>query len=292
MEKKQITQDDLKQFIKVHNLKLVRIAEIAGLSEGSVNSCFKHQIINNGVPRSFTRQTIAKMNEELPRLADEIAACAMQFGKDPKEVFTNQRGKTYDKALVEPIKTGVARYFNINPFLERVVGWNKTRKHNVLETNTGKAHGCITREDMNCINDELEFVSDWLMKRELVADTIGNSEPKDADSKEDNKGTGARMEQSFESNAQPWDDTSLTLQERTRLVRERWANGILFFRVNGGYTLEGDDARFAGGIDSRISPYTDAASGLTTAYMDEEVLQSVLPKMVCQEKRIVFTDMY
>ena len=292
MEKKQITQDDLKQFIKVHNLKLVRIAEIAGLSEASVNSCFKHQIINNGVPRSFTRQTIAKMNEELPRLAAEIAACTMQFGKDPKEVFTNQRGKTYDKALVEPIKTGVARYFNINPFLERVVGWNKTRKHNVLETNTGKAHGCITREDMNCINDELEFVSDWLMKRELVADIIGNNEPKAADSKEDNKGTGIRMEQSFEGKAQPWDDTSLTLQERTRLVRERWANGILFFRVNGGYTLEGDDARFAEGIDSRISPYTDAASGLTTAYIDEEVLQSVLPKMVGQEKHIVFTDMY
>lgn len=170
MDKKKITQDELYQFIQAHDLKLARIAEVAGLSEASVNSCFKHQIINKGVPRSFTRQTIAKMNEELPRMAAEIAACSMEFGKDPKEIINNQRGKTYDKALVGPIKNGVARYFNINPFLERVVGWNKTRKHNVLETNTGKAHGCISREDMNRINDELEFVSDWLTKRELVVD--------------------------------------------------------------------------------------------------------------------------
>ena len=170
MDKKQITQDELRDFIKAHDLKRARIAEVAGLSEGSCASCLNHQVINGGVPRSFTRQTIARMNEELPKMAEAIASCVMEWGTDPKELKNGRKGRVYDKTLVEPIKVRVAYFFNINPFLERVVNWTKTYKHNVLETNTGKAHGNITQEEMNRINDELEFVSDWLLKRELVAD--------------------------------------------------------------------------------------------------------------------------
>ena len=170
MEKKQITQDELRDFIKAHNLKRARIADVAGLSDGSCASCLNHQIINGGVPRSFTAQTVARINEELPKMAEAIASCVMKWGTDPKELKKVYNVEKYDKALVIPIKEKVAYFFNINPFLFRVVGWTLTKKHNVLETNTGKAHGNITQEEMNRINDELEFVSGWLLKRELVAD--------------------------------------------------------------------------------------------------------------------------
>ena len=289
MEKVKVSQDVLYQFLMEHGIKLVRLAELTGLSEASINSCFKHQLINNGTPRVFTRQALLKMTEALEQIANALRGSVLKFGSD--QVYTNQRGATYDPALVEPLKK-IGCYMNLTALVERVLGWNQKKKENVLVTRSSKAYGTISEADATAINNELLAVAGVLSSYEVVGDVSGNGSTQAAESKEDNKGKRTRMEQSFESKAYPWDDTSLTLQERTRLVRERWPNGILFFRVNGGYTLEGDDARFAESIDGRIYSYTDAASGQITAYMDEEVLQSVLPKMISQYKCIAFTDMY
>lgn len=303
MEKVMITQDTLFQYITEHNIKLVRLAELTGLSEASINSCFKHQIINKGVPRSFTIQGIKNLNVAIGQLASELRQCLLTFGGD---VFENQRGKIYDRALVEPIKKGVARYFNINPFLERILGWSKVKKHNTLETNTGKAHGCITREDADRINAELLSVAGYLSNVEVVPDESPAKSPAQsptltlpfgegaqaqvAETKTDKKQTGKRTE--VASSAYPWDDTSLPLPERSRLWREQYTGGVLLFRVNGGYTAEGDDALLLQQIDSTIVPYTNVETGLITAWMDSEQMSNILTRIIAQDKRVMFTDMY
>lgn len=167
MEKVQVSPDTLYLFLTDHGLTLSRLAEIMGYSVASLTSCFKHQLINNGVPRQFTAQNIERLNVAITQLASELRQCMLHFDNDRKP---NQRGKIYDPALVEPIKKQVGRYFNINTMTANVLGWNKTKKHNVLETVTGKAYGCITKEDADRINAELLSVAAVLESYMILPD--------------------------------------------------------------------------------------------------------------------------
>lgn len=166
MEKVKVTSDVLYQYFTDHGLTFSRLAEMMELSNASLTSCFKHQLINNGVPRNFTAQNIVRLNAALEQLAKELRGCLLQFGSD--SAYTNQRGKRYDPALVDPIKIKIGRYFNINALSTNVLGWSKTKKHNVLETMTGKAFGCISQDDANRINTELLSVAGVLSSYEVV----------------------------------------------------------------------------------------------------------------------------
>ena len=289
MEKIKVSQDELRIFLRGCHFINAALARKMGVTEGIVSGCFHHKLNRHGKPLSFSKKNIELMNVALQQISKDLIECKLKFAKD--EDSSSKRFIDDSPAVVESMRK-ISEYIKLSGLTNKALGWDKRKcDYNInLKANNPRVH--LSKEDADRINAELLAVAGALSSYEVVGDASGNGGTQAADGKEDNKGKRTRMEQSFESKAQPWDDVSLTLQERTRLVRERWPNGILFFRVNGGYTVEGDDARFAESIDGRISPYTDAASGLTTAYMDEEVLQSVLPKMVSQDKRIVFTDMY
>ncbi|MBQ7180079.1 MAG: hypothetical protein IJR87_02160, partial [Bacteroidaceae bacterium] len=247
-QKVQISQDTLYQYITEHGIKLVRLAELTGLSEASINSCFKHQIINKGTPRSFTAKAVVKLNAALEQIADNLRGSILTFGSD--QTYTNQRGKTYDPELVEPLKQ-IGELLNLTALVGRVLGWSKDKKENVLVTKSSKVYGNISEDDVNRINAELLSIAGVLSSYEVVPDegsseTINTDKQDDKPVKTNNKGTRTRngMEGSSELPKNEWDDTSLPLQERSRLLRERWSNGMLLFRVNGGYTAEGDDANY------------------------------------------------
>lgn len=101
-QKVKVTQDIVYQYLTEHGVKLVRIAELMKLSEASVNVCFNHFPGTNGQPREFTRSSLRKLNEALNQMANMLRGCLLTFGSE--QMFTNQRGKTYDPALVEPMK--------------------------------------------------------------------------------------------------------------------------------------------------------------------------------------------
>ena len=174
-EKEQITQDQLYQFFTDHNLKLVRLAELTGLSEASINVCFKHSPGTNGQPRVFTRRAVRKINAALEIMAQEIKSCRLDF--ESNKVKPNQRGKVYAPGLLEPIKTKIGYYFNITKMVEGILGWNYIKKHNVLDSNTGKAYGCITKDDADRLNLELMIVSNMLACCEVVAEQDRYHEP-------------------------------------------------------------------------------------------------------------------
>jgi hypothetical protein len=167
MEKVKVSQDVLYQYLTEHGIKLVRLAELTGLSEASINSCFKHQLINNGTPRSFTRQAVRNMNEALEQIADVLRGLVLQFGSD--QTYTNQRGATYDPALVEPLKK-IGEWMNLTALVERVLGWNQRKKENVLVTRSSKAYGTVSQADATAINNELLAVAGVLGSYEVVAD--------------------------------------------------------------------------------------------------------------------------
>lgn len=297
MEKVKISQDTLYQYITEHNIKLVRLAELTGLSEANINSCFKHHKDKQGNPRYFTRCNLSKLNAALEQVADELRGCLLTFGSD--QTFTNNRGKTYDPALVEPVKK-VGNMLNLTALVSRVLGWNQNKKENTLVSPSSKNYGNITRDDADRINAELLAVAGVLSSYEVVPEespspTLPEGEVvrvQTADTKQNERGTRKGVKPSFKSPSYPWDDTTLHLQERSRLYREQYAQGVLLFRVNGGYTAEGDDARLVNQLDGNIHPYTDAASGMTTAYMDSEQMSNILTRLIAQDRHVMFTDMY
>ncbi|MBQ8713128.1 MAG: hypothetical protein IJ551_09975 [Prevotella sp.] len=286
-EKLQVTQDVLYQYLTEHNVNLSGMAREMGANPTMVAGCFKRMPDRHGKPRHFTAQTLPRLNSGLPLVAQRMREGLVTFGSD--QTYTNNRGATYDPATMPQIK-GLSRWFNLTAFLMRVLGWTESKKNFTFSAPSSGIYGCISRDDVNRINAELLSVAGVLSSYEVVAD--GETEPQTADVKTDSKPTRKRMEQTFESQAQPWDDTSLSLPERASLLRERWPQGVLLFRVNGGYTAEGDDARMLNEIDTDIAPYTDYATGLTTAYMDADQMAAVLPRLVADGRRVMMTDMY
>lgn len=294
LQKVQVNSDVLYKYLTDHGVKLVRLAELMGISDGSLTSCFKHQIINKGVPRTFTDKNIIRLNDALEQVAEQLRGCVLTFGSD--QVFTNQRGKTYDPALVEPMKL-IGKWLNLTALVERVLGWNKDKKEKTLVTPSSKIYGTITKDDVDRINAELLSVAGVLGNYEVVSDEHGVTNcaagiNQFAEPQNNNKSFAQRKSVSFAAEHNPWDDTSLSLQERTRLVRERFQNGVLLFRVNGGYTVEGEDALHVQELNSSIYPYTDQTTGLTTVYMDEDTIKKVLPLLLLENRNVFFTNMY
>jgi len=163
-----VSQDTLHQYLTEHGVKLVRLAELTGLSEASINVCFNHKMGSNGKPRVFTPQAIEKINEALPKLADSISGCLLTFA--PKNKKPNRKGNVYDPALVCPIKNEIGRHFNLGFFCEKVFGWSKSMKHNILESNTGLAYGHISKEDVERANTELTAVASVLASYRVIID--------------------------------------------------------------------------------------------------------------------------
>ncbi len=173
MEKVKVSSDVLYQYITEHGIKLTRLAEHIGLSDASINSCFKHNLNKNGVGRTFTHKGIERINMALPYIADTLRELTLHFGSS--QVFTNQHGRTYDPALVEQMKK-IGNILNLTALVERVLGWNKSKKENILVIRSSKVYGNISEDDVNRINAELLAVAGVLGSYEVVPDDAGDSE--------------------------------------------------------------------------------------------------------------------
>jgi len=284
----QVSQDILRDFIRDHDLKLVRLAELTGLSEASINVCFRHRKGTNGLPRTFTSQNIQKINEALPQIADALQGCILKFGGD---TFDNNRGKTYDRALVKPMKK-LGEWFKLTALVKRILGWNQDKKEATLVSPSSKRYGCITKEDADRLNAELLSVAAVLSSYEVVEqnpdkDAINpdKQDDKPIKTKAVNKGTPAPVRNE-------WDDTSVDLLERYAAFHRLFPNGLIAFAVNDGFTVCEDDARLLARIDTMLQPYTDPATGHVTLYMDGTKWRQILRFWDDGDEPVAETPMY
>lgn len=168
VEKTKISQDFLYKYLLEHDVILTLLATEMGVSEGIVYGSFRHLLNRHGKPLNFSKANIIKLNDALVRIADELRRSVLNFGSD--RAFTNQRGTTYDPALIEPIRDGVGKFFKLRGFTERLLGWNKAKLNFVLSAPSSKIYGCISKEDVDRINAELLSVAGVLSSCEVVAD--------------------------------------------------------------------------------------------------------------------------
>lgn len=299
MEKNEITADDLRKIWEEHNLTITMLASKMGVSEGIVRGCFKHTLNRHGKPLRFSKTNLEKLNAAMDQIAQELRNSIITFGSD--KTYTNQLGNTYDPGTLESINH-LGTYFNMKKMVMRVLGWTEAKRFTVLSVKNSPVYGNVTREDIVRINTELLAVAGVLSSSEVVAEESptqshtttlpkgDGAQAQVAETKTDKKQTGKRTEVAL--SAYPWDDTALLLSERSRLFREQFPGGVLLFRVNGGYTAEGDDALLLQQMDSSIVPYTDVETELVTAWMDNEQMSNILPRIISHNKRVMFTDMY
>ena len=252
----QVSQDTLYQFIIDHNLKLVRLAELTGMSEASINVCFKHYKGTNGLPRKFTNHGIQKINEALPQIAEALQGCILKFGS--AQTFTNSRGSTYDPSLIEPMKR-IGEWMNITALVMRVLGWSQDKKEATLISPSAKIYGCISREDADRMNAELLSVAAVLSSYEVVLD---------AEQSDNNKGTRVEGSPSVGLDENAWSDTAVDLLARYAAFHRLFPDGLIAFSVCGGFTVCEDDARLLARADTTLKPYTDLATGHVTLHMN------------------------
>ena len=171
-QKVKVTQDILYQYLTEHGVKMVRLAELMKTSEANISSCFKHHKKLDGSLRSFTPRNIRNLNAALEQFSIDLRGCLLTFGST--QVYMNQRKKTYDPALVEPMKR-IGELLNLTALVERVLGWDKQKKDNVLVTKTSKVYGTISKDDSDRINSELLSVAKMLSSFEIVPGNIDSS---------------------------------------------------------------------------------------------------------------------
>ena len=167
MEKDQVTQDALYEYLLAHDVKLSRLAELMDIDPDVVFSCFKHHKDWHGRPRKFNAEHIAAINEALPVIASELQARKLKFGSD--RTYTNRWGSTYDPALVWPLKE-LGNYLNLSGMLPRLLGWSNGKIRAVLSRPNGKMFGCITQKDVTAINTEILSIIGVLTNYEVIKD--------------------------------------------------------------------------------------------------------------------------
>lgn len=287
-KKSQVSPDFLYERLKEHNMTISMVARKMGLSESIVRNSFRHNLNRHGKPMSFTSLTLPKLNEALELIARELRESIITFGSD--QTFTNQRGTTYDPGTLPAIQK-IGEYFKLKGLTKKALGWEKTKCETTLSVKSSPMYGRVTRDDVARINAEVLAVAGELAGYEVVTD-CDDAKPAERQTVTKDKCTRTRMEQSFEPPKYEWDDTSLGLPERSALLRKQWPNGMLLFRVDGGYTTEGDDARTVHEMLPDVHLYTNPESGMITAWMSKEKMEQVLPQFISQGRRVIITDMY
>ena len=281
-KKVMVTEDALLKFLGQHRVKLIRLSELTGIKEAAINSCFHHHKNNNGVPRHFNRDQVSRINKALPQLAMQLRGLILKY--DEQRAEQNTRGIAYDRGLVEPMKK-IGELLNLTALCERVLGWSKKKKDSILVTRVSKAWGNITAADAAAVNTELLAIAGVLEGYELVVND--NNE----DSSMEDEKINRPQESENKTQTYPWENRKINLSERSRLFKKVYPNGMLLFRVNGGYAVEGEDVNYVYGIDNNIHPSTDPVTNVTTAFISDDSLVNILPRFIAQGKRVIFTDL-
>ena len=167
--KMKMSQDQLYKYLMDHDVIILRLSELMGLSKTSVNYNFRHTLNDQGNPRYFTVDGIKKLNDALPVFAHELRACLLHFGTD--KMYTNKHGRTYDPGMIEPINN-LGKYLNITSLICRMLGWSKSKKKNVFGSPNVKNYGNISEDDVNALNVEIMSVAGFLENVEVVPDDI------------------------------------------------------------------------------------------------------------------------
>ena len=159
IQKATVTQDFLYEYLTQHNVNLSRLNELMGVSNGILMGCFRHNPDRHGRPLKFSAQNVERLNVALGELAAQMRQSVVTFGSD--QTYTNQRGATYDPGTVQQLKA-LQRWFKLNPFCERVLGWNLGKKETILCTPSSKAYGTVSADHVSRINAEVLAVAGML----------------------------------------------------------------------------------------------------------------------------------
>lgn len=166
-QKTRVSTDKLYKFLNEHDFTAYVLSEYMGVSESIVRGCFRHNLNRHGKPLQFSEANLAKLNEALPRMAADLRGCVLTFGSE--RTFTNRCGAVYDPAVVDQIKAGMGRFFNMRSLTNRLLGWNAQKCCARLASESNGTYGHVSREDCDRLNDELLAIAGVLDNYEVYS---------------------------------------------------------------------------------------------------------------------------
>lgn len=277
---------ELNQWLKQRGVIMMRLSEQLGVTPARLSLVLSGASYVNGKAHRVTEEFAARLTKGLHSLADGIGSLYVEWGTG--ELVT-RCGRTYDPSCVQRI-TALKQYFNVKPFLAWALGWSETRSNSLLYSRVSKVYGNITKEMCDQINEAVLALASQLKHIEVMPDPLVSG-PKAAQADDNNISTRAREEEDQKARLS-FMDTTLPIPERLRLLKQQRSNCILLFRVDGGHTVAQEDAEYVHRLCPDIRPYTDYASGITTAFINAETLNDLLPRIISDDKQIAITDMY
>lgn len=154
--KAKVSQDFLYQYLTEHDVKLLRLQELMGVSYGMLNGGFRHGPDRHGKPMWFTADTVALLNKALAELSRQLRGCLITFGS--AQVRTGHKGIKYDPAAIAGMDK-IAGYFKKAAFCKRVLGWSSGKTDAVLGRPQSNIYGNISADDVAKVNAELLSVA-------------------------------------------------------------------------------------------------------------------------------------
>ena len=151
-----ITQ--LRDYLNEVGLTVTALAELSGIGIRHLQKCLAGEIDQrNGTVRTLSDENIVLLQDALHRLSVNLKYIFIFYNPDMEVVKRN--GNRYCKDCVYQIKQQLSPYFNILPFMQYTLEWNRSKVRNVMDIEKGFAFGNISQDDVNRINVKLAEIA-------------------------------------------------------------------------------------------------------------------------------------
>lgn len=148
----------LKDYLNEVGITVTALAELSGINIRHLQKCLVGEVDQrNGSIRTMSDDNLTRLQDALHELSLRLKYVFIFYNTDLEVVKRN--GNRYCKDCVDQIKRELSPYFNILPFMQYTLGWNRSKVRNVMDIRDGFAYGNIRQDDVNRINVKLAEIA-------------------------------------------------------------------------------------------------------------------------------------
>ena len=141
----------LMDYLNEVGLTVTALAELSGIGTRHLQKCLVGEVDQrNGAVRTMSDENMELLQDALHRLALNLKYIFIFY--NPELEVVKRSGNRYCKDCVRQIKEQLSPYFNVLPFMQYALGWNRSKVRNVMDIEKGFAFGNISQDDVNRIN--------------------------------------------------------------------------------------------------------------------------------------------
>lgn len=153
-----ISVTSLKDYLSEVGITVTALSELSGIARLHLSKCLNGEVDErNGRMRTLSDDNLDRLQQGLHELSLRLKYIFILYNTDLEVV--KQSGRRYCPDCVEQIKQQLSPYFNIRPFMEYALGWNRSKVRNAIDNRRSITYGNISQDDVNRVNLKLAEVA-------------------------------------------------------------------------------------------------------------------------------------